>query len=315
MAIEHRSRLGRPADRTTLYTRIDGPSLNPYRAKVVDTYDDPPELWRKALGDTLLFQWGLYEGSSRALSLGEAGVRYFDRQLGLAELLSERRPRIRRILDLGCGWGFVSFLLARRFPECPQIDAINISPRQLDYCAEFLADHELLDRVRLFLCDGQDIGLLPDPQQPYDLVIVRGVYTHFPNEVFENAVRALSSRVGPGGTVIISDTLYHGDLGSYSSEVPDLVDRVACANRKTPEYFAEVLEGNGFAIQDMRILPSNAEVAHWFQQTRSNIEANFPEGGPGTLGELQNMAENMAVSLPKDKLSAYSVIARRTAAS
>lgn len=80
------------------------------------------------------------------------------------------------------------------FSECPRIDAINISERQLDYRAEVLADHELLDRVNLYLCDGHDAGLLPDPRQPYDLVIVRGVYTHFSNEVFENTMCA-----GTGG--------------------------------------------------------------------------------------------------------------------
>lgn len=147
------------------------------------------------------------------------------------------RPRIGRMLDLGCGWGFLCYLLARRFPECLRIDAINISPRQLDYCARYLSDHNLLDRVSLYLCDGRDVGLLPDPEQPYDLVIVRGVYTHFPNDVYEASVAALADRVAPGGIVIISDTLFRGDptggLDAYVSEIPDEVDRLACGNRKT----------------------------------------------------------------------------------
>lgn len=297
------------------YTVVDSPRTNPYRDKVVHTYDDSPEIWRRVLGDTCLFEWGVYEGATRALSLGEAGVRFFDRQLGLAGLLGADRPRIGRMLDLGCGWGFLCYLLARRFPECLRIDAINISPRQLDYCARYLSDHDLLDRVSLYLCDGQDVGLLPDPEQPYDLVIVRGVYTHFPNDVYEASVSALAERVAPGGIVIISDTLFRGDptggLDGYVSEIPDEVDRLACGNRKTPEYFAGVLEANSFEIRDMRVLPSNGDVAHWFGDVKANIERAFPEGVSGPVEELRVMADNMSAALAKDQVSAYSIVLRR----
>ena len=303
--------ISRLIDRHEPFTVIVGPKSDPYREKVVYTYDDSPELWRKALGDTLLFEWGVYEGSSRDISLGEAGVRFFDRQLDIAGLLRPDRPRFDRILDLGCGWGFISYLLARRFPESRRIDAINISPRQLEYCAQYLGDHQLLDRVNLFLCDGQDVGLLPDPEHLYDLVVIRGVYTHFLNEVFEASVRALSHRVRPGGIVIISDTLFKGDLGAYTSEIPDEVDRLACANRKSPEYFADVLRSNGFTLRDMSVLPSNADVARWFQDVKANIETGFPEGITGPLEELRVMASNMSVGLAKDKVSAYSIVAVR----
>ncbi|MFD9427488.1 MULTISPECIES: cyclopropane-fatty-acyl-phospholipid synthase family protein [unclassified Streptomyces] len=294
-------------------TVIEGDAPDPYRDKVVNTYADDPDTWRKALGDTCLFEWGIYEGAKRHLNLGEAGIRFFDRQLHHADLLDGPRTQIRRILDLGCGWGFITYLLARRFHEAERIDAVNISPQQLSYCADYLADHDLSDRIKLYLCNGQDIDRLPNPESPYDLVVIRGVYTHFRNDVFERSVKALASRVRPGGTVIISDTLFKGDLDGYTSKIPDEVDRLACGNRKTPEYFADTIRASGFTITDMRILPSNADVAHWFSQVKTNIQHHFPAGVTGPLEELRVMADNMSAGLLHDKVSAYSIIARRSA--
>ncbi|WP_207933968.1 class I SAM-dependent methyltransferase [Actinomadura sp. KC06] len=190
-------------------------------------------MWRRALGnDNLLFQFGLFDETELAAgptagSVGQSEVRHFDRQLDLAGLARPVRPRIERILDLGCGWGFLSCCLAERFPEARYVDAINISRRQLEYCADELADSGLKDRVRLYLCDGQDVDLMPDPDIPYDLVVVRGVYTHFLNDVFEASVGAVAERLRLGGLVIISDTLYKGELDTYESAIPDTVDRLA----------------------------------------------------------------------------------------
>ncbi|MFE7129716.1 SAM-dependent methyltransferase [Streptomyces sp. NPDC057638] len=297
---------------------IDSPRLDPYRDKVVQTYDDPPWMWHNALGpDNLLFQFGLFDAGELAAgpargSVGPSEIRHFDRQLQIAGLTGPDRPRVDRILDLGCGWGFLSRYLAERFPEARYVDAVNISVRQLEYCAEQLTGHHAADRIRLFLCDGQDIDLLPEPEIPYDLVVVRGVYTHFLNDVFETSVKAVSQRIRDGSPLVISDTLYKRDLTRYESAIPDTVDRLACGNRKSPAYFARVLEEHGMILQDMRIMPSNAEVIHWFQTVRLNIEHHFPGGVTGPIEELREMAVSFSDALAKDKASVYSIITRHS---
>jgi SAM-dependent methyltransferase len=233
--------------------------------------------------------------------------------LEIAGLADPDRPPVRRILDLGCGWGFLSRYLAGRFPEAVHVDAVNISGRQLEYCVDRIAaEPELAERVRLFLCDGQDIDLLPDPEIPYDLVVVRGVYTHFLNDVFEASIGAVSKRVRLGGLVIISDTLYKTDLAAYRSAIPDTADRLACGNRKSPAYFARVQEEHALALVDMRIMPTNAEIVHWFQMVRLNIDHHFPEGVTGPIEELREMAVSFSAALGEDKASVYSIISRRT---
>jgi pre-sodorifen synthase len=293
---------------------IRGTTVNSYEEKVVRTYADDPEAWRKALGDHLLFEWGIYNhpDSPRPVSLDESGVRFFEKQLELACLTGPGcRPQPGRILDLGCGWGFILGYLARRFPGCPRLDGLNISRAQLDHCARRLACQGLADRIRLYHGNAHDVSLLPDPGQPYDLVVIRGVVTHFPHSLYEASMAALAGRVRAGGLLVISDTLYKTNLDAYQSAIPDMVDRLAVGHRKTPGYFIKVLEDNGFAIQDMRVLPSNTDVAHWLLEVRSNLETCFPDGVTGPLEELRILAVNLSIALLLDKVSAYSIIAER----
>jgi cyclopropane fatty-acyl-phospholipid synthase-like methyltransferase len=297
---------------------LRGSTTDPYQERVVQTYADPPDLWRKAIGDGLMFQFGVYDDPSgdQDISLDDAGVRYLDRQLELAGFGTRGTPgasSFARILDVGCGWGFTLRHLADRFPRCRSLDGVNISRAQLDHCARYLAGHGLADRTNLYQCNARDLALLPDEDVPYDLVTIRGAISHFPYAVYEAAVRALAERVRPGGTVVISENLYKTAPGEYRSEIPDIVDRLACRYHKSPDYLVGVLTEHGFAIRDMRILPSNADAIRWLQQAKANIEAGIPADARGAIEELRVIADNWSAALRRDEVSTYSVIAERRA--
>ncbi|WP_326620352.1 class I SAM-dependent methyltransferase [Streptomyces anulatus] len=117
-------------------------------------YEDRPEVWKKAIGDSLLFHLGIYRDG--ASSLEEAGVRFLKHTLELADVEAPMR-----VLDVGCGWGGVLQYLAKRFADCPRLDGINISAEQLAYAAAGIRRGSLDDRVRLFLCNAQDVRFLP----------------------------------------------------------------------------------------------------------------------------------------------------------
>ncbi|MGX0891503.1 cyclopropane fatty-acyl-phospholipid synthase-like methyltransferase [Pseudomonas sp. ADAK2 TE3594] len=305
-AIAHKIRLP--------YQVIQGSSVDSYQEKVVYTYRDSPEDWRKAIGDRLMFQFGVYDDprSRPPISPDESGLRYFDRQMKLAGYDRGDLGSVKRILDVGCGWGFGLKYLAERFPACPRLDGINVSHRQLEYCAKYHAEQGLSERINLYLCNAQDIDLLPDADEPYDLVTVRGVISHFPNDLYERAMAKLASRLRPGATVIISDNLYNLPLDHYQSDTTDDVDRLACKHRKTPGYFRQVIEQSGLSVEDMRVLPENIDVARWFMDVKKNIETHFTaQTIPPPLEELRVMAVNVSVALIKDQFSTYSVIARR----
>ncbi|AOK29731.1 MULTISPECIES: SAM-dependent methyltransferase [Burkholderia] len=300
----------------TPFQILQGTERSPYQAKVEYTYQDNPEDWRKAIGNYLLFQFGVYDDptSPQPITLDESGIKYFDRQLKLAGLMQGKHRPIQRILDIGCGWGYILKHLAERFPECRWLDGVNVSRAQLEFCARFHAEQGLSERINLYQCNAQDIDLLPYPETLYDLVIIRGVISHFPDDLYERAMQKLATRMRAGGQVIISDNLYNVPPETYQSDTYDEVDRLACKHRKTPAYFRHVLEQSGFIIDDMQVLPSNIDVAHWLMDSKANIERHFTdESIPVPLEELRVLAENWSVALIKNKVSTYSVIARKAA--
>ncbi|MTC28065.1 SAM-dependent methyltransferase [Providencia alcalifaciens] len=292
-----------------------------YGDKVALTYSEDPEKWKKAIGELLLFQFGVYDGpfianenylDGRLLSsLDKSGLRYLNQQLFLAGVTGSNRPAVGRILDLGCGWGYTLKYLAEYFTECATLDGINISVQQLDYCDQLYSDERLRKRINLYLCQAHDLSLLPDEEKYYDLAIIRGVISHFTNDVFEKVFSVLYPRLRKGGKIIISDNLYNIELDEYQSDTPDEVDRLACKYRKTPKYVRQVIEHSGFVINDFRVLPSNIDVARWLMESKANIERHFPEGVDGALEELRVLAENFSVALLKNKVSTYSIIVEK----
>ncbi|NYH77701.1 cyclopropane fatty-acyl-phospholipid synthase-like methyltransferase [Actinopolyspora biskrensis] len=292
---------------------VRGSTEDPQQDGLVAAYEYDLQTWRKVLGEYLLFEWGVFDHpeSPRPVSLDEAGTRFFDRQLELAESTASHVVAPRRILDLGCGWGFLLQRLARWFPECPRLDGANISRSQLDHCGTYLGERGLKDRTNLYLCNARDVRLLPDPDDPYDLVVIRGVTTHFSYELYEASVSALADRVAPGGLLVISDTLYENADASAAAITDDTSDPFELRYQKSPEYFTRVLNDNGFTVRDQRILPSNTDVAHWLLELRSNIETHFPEGVTGTLEELRSAAVHLSIMMLRGQAAAHSIVAER----
>lgn len=89
------------------------------------------------------------------------------------------------------------------------------------------------------------------------------------------------------------------------------MDHLACGLRKSPEYFSSVLKKSGLTILDMQIMPLNAEVIHWLQMVRLNIEQDFPNGAPGAIQELHEMLSNLSLTLAAEKASVYSILLMR----
>lgn len=291
------------------YESVPSPTEEPYAVKVQRVYADPPQDWQRILGNQLWFQFGLYPGGADAdVKLDQAGRLYLERQLELAGYAGKEGPQPTRILDVGCGWGGPLVYLAQRFDRCARLDGINISSQQLMHAHKLVHDHGLGDRVRLHLCNAQDIDQLPDSGQPFDLVLFRGSITHFPYAVLERAMQHVRQAMAPHGKLIISDNLYNVALTDYRSPLADDIDRIACGHRKTPGYLTGVLSSRGFCLDDIRVLPSTAETVRWLQDVRKNIESHFAHARSPAIEELYVSCENQIRALLAGLYSVYSLI-------
>lgn len=77
------------------------------------------------------------------------------------------------------------------------------------------------------------------------------------------------------------------------------------------DYYVDVLKRNGLVFHDFRLLPSAAEVVHWFNIVQRNIEQNLPHDVSGPIRELYNLARNGAHVVAENKIGMYSIIAIR----
>ncbi|WGT27317.1 SAM-dependent methyltransferase [Pseudomonas marginalis] len=294
---------------------IRGATADDYQSKIESVYADPPEDWRKVIGNEFWYQYGVFDDKMdpNSLALDASGRRHMEYQFELAEQAGAdvSSQSIRRAIDIGCGWGPVLGFLAKRYPHCERIDGVNVSRPQLEYASQVIAREGLAARVRLYLCNAKDIGTLPDPELPYDLAIFRGSLFHFTPQVLQQTLQSLAQRTRTGGTVIISESLYKVDLATYHSFIPDNIDRAASGHRKTPDSLQKALEDNGFEIIDRRIAPSNEEVIHWYGLVKDNLDAHYPDSHNPNFSELRDIAINFSDALRKDKASSFSFIARK----
>src|SRR5262245_39489514 len=88
---------------------IRGKTVDYYQEKIEQVYADTPEEWRKAIGNELWYQYGVFDEKTdpHDLPLDASGRRHMERQFELAEQAgADLSPQsIRRAVDIGCGWG------------------------------------------------------------------------------------------------------------------------------------------------------------------------------------------------------------------
>ncbi|BBC91342.1 MULTISPECIES: SAM-dependent methyltransferase [Streptomyces] len=295
------------------YEVLPSRQSDPFRDHVVRAYEDSPADWQKVIGEQLHFQWGVFghPDAPRPVSLDEAGLRYLEQQLALATGERTGHTRPQRILDVGCGWGATLRHLAQVFPGCPRLDGVNISAEQLAHCAGLVRDVPRPGRVRLYLCDAADIAELPDPEQPYDLALARGVITHLPPRVYEAATAALSRRMRPGSLLVVSETLYSEEFLAREPRLPADADHLALEHRKSLRYVTDVMRDNGFRIRDERVLPCAEDAARWVLELKSNIDVHFPKEASPPLEAIRRMAADLAVALLRREASVHSIVAER----
>lgn len=156
----------------------------------------------------------------------------------LVQMLPEAlRPR--RILELGCGTGFLTERLVRTFPDA-EIDAIDIAPEMIRTAADHLRSTSA--RLRLEVADALQF----EAAEPYQLLTSNCSLQWF--QPIERCAERLASLLSPEGllaaSIFLEGTL--AELGAVRREVaPRKRQPVQLASR---EQWRAQLERCGFQI-------------------------------------------------------------------
>jgi len=116
-----------------------------------------------------------------------------DRAVDLA-LASAVRPS--RILDVGCGTGYLLRRLAGRVPQALELAGIDVAPAMIEAARAMAAD----SRIRFATGTAEE---LPYPEQMFDLVVSTTSFDHWADQ---RAGLAECARVlAPGGHLVLID--------------------------------------------------------------------------------------------------------------
>lgn len=128
--------------------------------------------------------------------------------LDLNQLLSHVPKTCDRVLEVGCGFGTFTRLLAGR---ARSVTAIDLSPQMIRVARERAEGHDNLEFV---LGDFLQMSL---PGESFDCIVTIATLHHLPQE---DALRKLKAALKPGGVLVIQDLL---DDSSLTDKALDLV--------------------------------------------------------------------------------------------
>ena len=122
----------------------------------------------------------------------------------LAELpdIADRLDRGGRVLDMGCGTGWSSIVLARTYPAA-RIDAIDMDSGSIAEARIAAANEGVADRVRFVLGNASDPTDLPRPAGGYDLIAIFEALHDMGDPVA--ALTAARALLDAGGAVLVAD--------------------------------------------------------------------------------------------------------------
>lgn len=154
----------------------------------------------------------------------------------LREIIRQTPPN-GRILELGCGTGWLCRLLAE-FSEHRSIVGIDFSAAQIALAREQTSAARLSDRVQFICADGTSIA---DSSSRYDTVIVHGFLHHLNRTEIQRTLASVRDHLAPEGKFFIFEPYRRADLAVTTKSRSEYFLRalIRLADPKRP-FFARV---------------------------------------------------------------------------
>jgi len=114
----------------------------------------------------------------------------------VVELALSREPAPRRVLDVGCGTGYVLRQLAARLPRASELLGVDAAPKMVEVARSASSD----ERLNFVLGTAER---LPVADSAYDLVVSSTSFDHWADQAA--GIRECARALAPGGTFVLTD--------------------------------------------------------------------------------------------------------------
>lgn len=151
-------------------------------------YEVPTAFYQLALGPRLKYSSGYYPTGRETLAQAEEAMLQ----------LSCERARLEdgmTVLDLGCGWGSMSFWIAERYPRCKILAVSNSSVQRAHIEAE--RDRRGASNLEVVTGNMQDFAT----DRRFDRIISVEMFEHMKN--YEQLMARIASWLSPGGLLFV----------------------------------------------------------------------------------------------------------------
>ncbi|RKD97614.1 class I SAM-dependent methyltransferase [Halopiger aswanensis] len=139
----------------------------------------------------------------------------------------------RRVLDVGCGTGVISLLLAEIGHD---VTGVDLSTDMLERARAKAGERDLSVAFR-----AEDAESIADPENAYDLVTARHLIWTLPNPTA--ALREWQRVVRPGGRIVLIEG--HWDFDEAFDGYQEIHDELPLYDGRPPEELVTVLEEHG----------------------------------------------------------------------
>jgi ubiquinone/menaquinone biosynthesis C-methylase UbiE len=113
-----------------------------------------------------------------------------------AELAVSADAAPRRVLDVGCGTGYLLRLLAARYPQAAELAGIDAAPSMIETA------HRAADDPRLRFTVGT-AERLPYPDDVFDVIVSTTSFDHWADQL--GGLRECARVLAPGGHLVLAD--------------------------------------------------------------------------------------------------------------
>ncbi|MGH8996048.1 MAG: class I SAM-dependent methyltransferase [Acidimicrobiales bacterium] len=137
-----------------------------------------------------------FEARAQGYEQGWLGQLHHEIAERTAELVASSGPPPRRVLDVGCGTGYLLRVLAGRFPDADELAGLDPAPSMVEVATA--AAHD--DRICLSVGVAEEI---PYADQTFDLVVSTTSFDHWSDQL--PGLRECKRVLRPRGRLVLVD--------------------------------------------------------------------------------------------------------------